>query len=81
LQSANLGNEKPSCHEAESAKFLDANPGKLRDLSQKMKNGQVLKKSAPKLKKLELNSTNLKLKHAKTFLNCTKSLIQALFMH
>jgi hypothetical protein len=38
---------------------------KLRDISQIMKKGQILKKLAPKLKKIELNSTNSKLYYKK----------------
>jgi hypothetical protein len=62
--SANPGNNKPSYHKAESGEFLEGNSYKPRDLSQKMRKGQILNKLAPKSKKLELNSTNLKLKHA-----------------
>jgi hypothetical protein len=66
LQSTNPGNEKPSCYKAESAKFLEENSCNPRNRSQKMWKGQILKKLAPQLKKLELNSTTSMLKHAKT---------------
>ncbi len=38
----------------------------MRNLPQKLRNGQILKKFAPKLKKLELNRTTLKLNSKKT---------------
>jgi hypothetical protein len=44
----------------------------LRYISQKTIIGQILKKLAPKSKKLELNSANSKLKSKKTCLYCTK---------
>jgi hypothetical protein len=72
LQSANPGNEKPSCHKAETAEFLEESSCEPRDLSQKMRESQISKKLAPKSKRLGLNSTNPKLKHAKTHLNCVK---------
>jgi hypothetical protein len=43
-----------------------------RSPSQKLKNGQIPKKSASKLKKLELNCTNLKLNSKKTRSDCAK---------
>jgi hypothetical protein len=58
-QIANLGNKKPS-HQ----KGVEENSCKPRNLSQNEK-GQILKKLAPKSKKIELNSTNLRL-------NCKK---------
>jgi hypothetical protein len=65
LQSANPGNEKPSCHNTETAEFLKRHSHKPRDLSQKMRKGQILKKVAHKPKKVELNSTNLILNYKK----------------
>jgi hypothetical protein len=58
--------KKTSCNKAESAKFLE---GKYFSDNEK---GLDLKDLAPKLKKLELNRTNLELKHSKTCLNCAK---------
>jgi hypothetical protein len=59
LQSANLGNERPSRQKAGRANFLEENTRELRNPSQKSRKGRVPKKVAPKLKKLELNCTNL----------------------
>jgi hypothetical protein len=61
LWSASLGNERASRQKAERANFLQENTRGLRDLSQKLKKGQIPKKLACKLKKLELNCTNLML--------------------
>jgi hypothetical protein len=61
LQSASLGNERPPRQKAERANFLQENTRGLRNLSQKSRKGQIPKKSASKLKKLELNCTNLML--------------------
>jgi hypothetical protein len=47
----NPGNEKPSCLKAESAKFLEGNSRKTKDLSQKMRKGRISKKLAPRSKK------------------------------
>jgi hypothetical protein len=66
LQSANHGNEKPSCQKAERANFLEEYNHKSRRLSQKSRKGQIPKKLVSKLKKLELNYTNLKLNSKKT---------------
>jgi hypothetical protein len=74
FQSANPKNEKPSCHKVESAKFLEENTRKTRDLTQNKRKGQILKKLAPKSKNLEPNCTNSKLKHAKSRLNRIKKL-------
>jgi hypothetical protein len=65
LQSANLGNKKPSCQKAERANFLEENTQGSRNLSQKSRKGQIPKKLASKLKKLELNHTNLMLNSKK----------------
>jgi hypothetical protein len=70
--SANPKNEKHSCQKLESDDFLEENPRRLRNFSQKMREGWILKKIAPKPKKLELNSTNLMLKSKKTHLDCAK---------
>ncbi len=61
-QSANPGEKKFSCQKVESANFLEENSHKPGKLPQKMRKGQISKKLAYKLKKLELNRTNLKLK-------------------
>ncbi len=71
-RSANLGNEKPSFQKVESADFSEENSRGPKDLSQKMRKGQLPKKIASKLKTLELNSTILKLKSKKTHSDCTK---------
>ncbi len=59
LQSANCRNEKPSCQKAEQDNFPEENSRRLRNLSQKSRKGQIPKKLASKLKKLELNHTDL----------------------
>jgi hypothetical protein len=72
LQSANSGNKKLSCKKAESADFLEGNSQESRNLSQKSRKCRLSKKLAPMLKKLELNSTNLRLKSKKPHPDCTK---------
>ncbi len=66
LRIANLGNERPSCQKAERADFPEGNTRGSRSLSQKSRKGQIAKKLVSKLKKLELNSTNLMLNSKKT---------------
>jgi hypothetical protein len=73
LRSANIGNERPSCQKVERVNFPEENTHRSQSLSQKSRKGRIPKKLAPKLKKLELNSTNLMLNsknthsdHAKT---------------
>ncbi len=66
LRSASLGNERPSCQKAERADFSQENTCGLGNLSQKSRKGWIPKKLAPKLKKLELNSTNLMLNSKNT---------------
>jgi hypothetical protein len=61
LQSASLGNERPSHQKAERANFLQENTRGSRNLSQKLRKGWIPKKLASKSKKLELNRTNLML--------------------
>jgi hypothetical protein len=73
LQSTNLRNEKPSCQKVKSANFPEANSRGLRTLSQKLRKGQIPKKLASKLKKLELNCTNLEIKSKKTRSDCAKT--------
>jgi hypothetical protein len=65
-QSANLGNEKPSCQKMKSANFPEQNSCGLENLSQKSRKDWLPKQLAHKSKKLELNSTNLELKRKKT---------------
>jgi hypothetical protein len=72
LRSASLGNKRPSCQKAERANFLEENTRRSRSLSQKSRKGQMPKKLAPKLKKLELNCTNLMLNSINTCSDCTK---------
>jgi hypothetical protein len=79
LWSANLRNEKPSCQKAERANFPEENTRRSRSLSQKSRKGRIPKKLASKLKKLELNCTNLKLNSKKRHAQIApKRLIQAL---
>jgi hypothetical protein len=59
LQSTSLGNERPSCQKGERTIFLQENTHGSGNLSQKSRKGRILKKVASKLKKLELNHTNL----------------------
>ncbi len=73
LRSANHGNEKPSRQKAESANFLEEVTYGSRSLSRKMRRGQIPKKLAPKLKKLELNCTNLELNSKRTRSDCAKT--------
>jgi hypothetical protein len=73
LQSANRGNEKPSCQKAESVNFLEENCHGLRNRSQKSRKGQIPKKLASKSKKLELNRTNLEQNSKKTCSDCAKT--------
>jgi hypothetical protein len=61
LQSANRRNKKPSCQKVESADFPEEISRGPRNHSQKTRKGQTPKKLASKLKKLELNCTNLEL--------------------
>jgi hypothetical protein len=70
LRSANRVNEKPSCQKAERANFMEANSCGPRDLSQKLRKGQLPKKLASKSKKLGLNCTNLELNSKKTRSEC-----------
>jgi hypothetical protein len=51
---------------AERANFPEENTRGSRNLSQKLRKGQIPKKLAPKLKKLELNCTNLMLNNKNT---------------
>jgi hypothetical protein len=64
--------EKLSCQKAESANFPEEIFHGLRSLPLKMRNGRLPKKLSSKLEKLELNSTNSKLKSKKTCSDCTK---------
>jgi hypothetical protein len=78
LQSADFGNERPSCQKAscqkaERANFLEENTRKLRSLSQKSRKKPDTKKLAPKSKKLELNCTNLNLNSKNTRSDCAKT--------
>jgi hypothetical protein len=69
---AKSGDEKPSCKKAESADFLEENSRRPSNLTQKMRKEWLPKKLASKSNKLELNSTNLKLKSKKTRSDCAK---------
>jgi hypothetical protein len=73
LRSANLGNKKPSHQKAERAKFPEENTRGSMSLSQKSRKGQVPKKLASKLKKLELNPTKVMLNSKKTRPGCAKT--------
>ncbi len=73
LQSANLGNKKPSCQKAERANFLEENTYGSRNLSQKSSKGRIPKKLASKSKKLELKCTNLMLNSKTTCPDCAKT--------
>jgi hypothetical protein len=57
----------------ENANFPEENTRGSRSISQKMIKGWIPKKLVPKLKKLELNCTNLELKSKKTCSDCTKT--------
>ncbi len=70
LRSASLGNERPSCQKAEKADILQENTRGLRNLYQKSRKGRIPKKLASKLKKLELNRTNLMLNSNNTRSDC-----------
>jgi hypothetical protein len=72
LRSANLKNERPSCQKVERANFPEENTRGLRSPSQKSSKAQILKKSAPKSKKSELNCTNLMLNSKNTRSDCAK---------
>jgi hypothetical protein len=73
LRSASLGNERPSRQKAERANFLEENTCGSRSLSQKLREGRIPKKFAPKSKKLELNCTNLMLNSKNTRSDCAKT--------
>ncbi len=73
-RSSDSGDEKLSCQKMKSANFPEENSLGLRNLSQKTRKGQLPKKLASKSKKLDLNSTNLKLKSKKdTLRSCQKA--------
>ncbi len=72
LWSANCRNERPSCQEAERANFPEENTCILRSLSQKLREGWILKKLVYISKKLVLNCTILKLNSKKTRSDCAK---------
>ncbi len=73
LQSANLGNERPSCQKVERANFLEENTHRSKSPSQNSRKGQIPKKLSPKSKKLELNCTNLMLNSKNTCSDCAKT--------
>jgi hypothetical protein len=66
LRRANLGNERPSHQKTEKAHIPEENTRGLISLSQKSRKGQIPKKFASKLKKLELNCTNSMLNSKET---------------
>jgi hypothetical protein len=66
LQSADLGNEKPSRQKVERADFPEENTCGSKSLSHKSRKGRIPKKLAHILKELELNCTNLTLNGKKT---------------
>ncbi len=70
LQSASLGNERPSCQKAERADFLQENTRGSQNLSQKSIKGWIPKKLASKSKKLELNCPNSMLNSKNTRSDC-----------
>ncbi len=72
LQNANRGNEKPSCQKAKTANFLEENTRRLRNLSQELRKGRIPKNLVSKLKKLELNHTNLELNSKQSCPDCAK---------
>ncbi len=72
LWSTNHENEKPSCQKVERAIFLEENSCGPRNFPRNQKKGQIQKKLASKLKKLELNCTNLELNSKKTCSDHTK---------
>jgi hypothetical protein len=71
-RSAISGKEKPFHQKMGIANFPEENSRGPRNLSQKTRKGQLLKKLASELKKLELNCTNLELKSKKTCSDCSK---------
>jgi hypothetical protein len=73
LRSTNVGNEKASCQKAERADFPEEHTHGSRSLSQKLREGRILKKLASKSKKLELNCTYFKLNSKKTCSDCAKT--------
>ncbi len=73
MRSANIGNERPSHQKTERANFWEENTHGSRSLSQKSRKGQIPKKLAFELKKLELNCTNLMLNSKKTRSDCTNT--------
>jgi hypothetical protein len=73
LHSANQGNEKPSCPKVERANFPEENARRSRSPPQKSRKGRIPKILAPKLKKLELNCTKLKLNSKKSRSDCAKT--------
>jgi hypothetical protein len=73
LRSTCLGNERPSCQKAEIANFLEEITRGSKSLSQKWRKGRIPKKLATKLKKLELNCTNLMLNSKNTRSDCAKT--------
>ncbi len=72
-RSAKRRNEKPSCQKAESANFPEENSRGPRNLSQETRKDWIPKKLASKLKRLELNCTNLELNSKKIRLDCAKT--------
>jgi hypothetical protein len=73
LRSVSLRNKRPSHQKAERANFLQENTRGSRNLSQKLRKGQIPKKLAPKSMKLQLNCTNLMLNSKNTRSNCAKT--------
>ncbi len=73
MWSSSLGNKRLSCQKAERADFLQEITHGLRNLSQELRKGWIPKKLASKLKKLELNCTNLMLKSKKYMLVLRRS--------
>jgi hypothetical protein len=73
LQSANLGNERPSRQKAERANFPEENTCRSRSFFLSSRKGQIPKKLASKSKKLELNHTNLLLNSKNTRLDRAKT--------
>jgi hypothetical protein len=71
--SANLGNEMPSRQKAKRADFPEKITRGSRSPSQKSRKGQIPKKLASKLKKLEQNCNNLKLNSKKARSDCAKT--------
>jgi hypothetical protein len=73
LQSTNRRIEKLSCQKAENANFPEVNSHGPRNLSQKSRKCRILRKLVPKLKKLELNFSNLEVYSKKTRSDCTET--------